>query len=141
MALYIGFAAIGIAAMLLLLLSSTSGGLRTRVASVLASALFGSLGGGAYVMLRRQHRQGAIYRGSSSSALLAAQFECGHCAGCDVPEFLCALILQAYLDCFRLQSILQSQFYSFSSTISILQSQFYIFNPDLRCPIIRYRLQ
>lgn len=59
--LHVGIgAAIGIAAMLLLLLSSTSGGLRTRVASVLAGALFGSLGGGAYVMLRRQHRQGAI---------------------------------------------------------------------------------
>ena len=54
-------AAIGVAVLLLLLLSgSSSSGALSRVAAILGGALFGALGGVAYVLIMRQQRKGSV---------------------------------------------------------------------------------
>ena len=53
-------AVVGVSCMLLLLASSADGGAFSRLAAILAGFMFGSLGGVAVVMIRRQQRGGTV---------------------------------------------------------------------------------
>ena len=65
-------AAVGLFAILLLALSSSEGGVGSRVGAALAGAFFGALGGVGFVLLRRQQRKGTVLPPLQSNEYFAA---------------------------------------------------------------------